>query len=413
MSNNNSNETESASTEADPWARAKQVAAEKKAAIEAAKAEPSPWEKSASKSAAAASSASDSSADPVKQDGQDVGPAGAGSASTPAAKTSDKPDTNPDGSPKKVNRQTVSYLSKRFEEVGLNPNKRHGQNFLVDLNLIQMIARSASIDSNDVVLEVGTGMGSLTGMLAKNAAQVITVEIDAYLYQMASEELEPFDNILMLQQDVLKNKNQFDDNVINAIKEAMAVDPNRTFKLAANLPYNIATPIIANLLRSEVIPAAMSVTIQKELADRITAKPGSKDYGALSVWVQSLCDPELVRVMPPHVFWPRPKVDSAILKIVHRPEKRAKIPDVDFFYAFVRAMFFHRRKFMRSVAVSAFKGQLSKPQVDEVLAAAGLRPDARTEQLTVKEMQNLCELFRQKLVVVLGEEKPRLANQGG
>ena len=388
MSSNNSNETDNKNdgVEDDPWARArkaleekKRVAARAKAVLEGKTAKPV-----------------------VRVDDSDS----ADSVATDQPKDSEnKPE-------KKVNRQTVSYLSKRFEEVGLNPNKRHGQNFLVDLNLIQMIARSAELGKNDVVLEVGTGMGSLTGMLAAKAAHVVTVEIDGYLHQMASEELEPFDNIQMLKQDVLKNKNQFDEKVIDAIKAALANEPNRRFKLAANLPYNIATPIIANLLRSEVIPSMMSVTIQKELADRITAKPGTKDYGSLSVWVQSVADPELVRIMPPHVFWPRPKVDSAILKIVYRPEKAAAIPDVDFFYAFVRAMFFHRRKFMRSVAVAAFKGQLTKQHVDEVLEVAEIKADARTEQLSVGEMQKLCELFRQKLIEVSGEDNPRLANQG-
>lgn len=383
MSSNNSNETDTAA-ENDPWARARKVLEEKKAIEARAKAVISGEALQAKKDAASAPS-----------DGEAADEA-----------------TEEAGPEKKVNRQTVSYLSRRFEEVGLNPNRRHGQNFLVDLNLIQMIARSAELGKNDVVLEVGTGMGSLTGMLAEKAAHVITVEIDGYLYQMAAEELESFDNIEMLKQDALKNKNQFDDRVIAAIKKALADQPYRKFKLAANLPYNIATPVIANLLRSEVIPAMMSVTIQKELADRITARPGSKDYGALTVWVQSMADAELVRIMPPHVFWPRPKVDSAILKITHRPEKAAAIPDIDFFYAFVRAMFFHRRKFMRSVAVAAFKGQLSKPQIDEVLAAAELREDSRTEQLSVAELQSLCELFRQKLIEVTGEEKPRLANQG-
>jgi 16S rRNA (adenine1518-N6/adenine1519-N6)-dimethyltransferase len=374
MSSSNSNETEpSVASGGDPWERARKALEAKKVIVAQGESESA-----------------------------DVAPTDSTKPAQPLAAS--------DG--KKVNRQTVSYLSRRFEEVGLNPNKRHGQNFLVDLNLIQMIARSADLGKNDVVLEVGTGMGSLTGMLAEKAAHVITVEIDGYLHQMASEELEVFDNIEMLKQDALKNKNQFDDRVIDAIKAALAKDPNRVFKLAANLPYNIATPVIANLLRSEVVPAQMSVTIQKELADRITAKPGSKDYGSLSVWVQSMADAELVRIMPPHVFWPRPKVDSAILKIVHRPDKVALIPDIDFFYAFVRAMFFHRRKFLRSVAVAAFKGQLSKPQVDEVLEVAALKADSRTEQLGVAELQSLSELFRKKLIEVTGEEKPRLANQG-
>ena len=311
----------------------------------------------------------------------------------------------------KQNRQTISYLSSRFEEVGLNPNKRHGQNFLIDLNLIQLLARSAKLTPNDVVLEIGTGMGSLTGMLADQAAQVVTVEIDQYLYQMAREELEEYENIEMLKQDCLKNKNNFAPEVIEAIKRHLAVDENRVFKLAANLPYNVATPIIANLLRCEVVPASMTVTIQKELADRIVAKPGSKDYGSLSIWMQSMCDCEIVRIMSPKVFWPRPKVESAIIHIEHRPEKRAAFPDIDFFYAFVRAMFFHRRKFMRSVAVSAFKRQLEKPHVDEVLQAMSLGADARTEQLTLEQLQELCEHFRQKVIEVTGVEKPVMENQ--
>ncbi|MEM7455037.1 MAG: 16S rRNA (adenine(1518)-N(6)/adenine(1519)-N(6))-dimethyltransferase RsmA [Planctomycetota bacterium] len=310
-------------------------------------------------------------------------------------------------------RQTVSYLKRRFEEVGLNPNKRHGQNFLIDLNLIKMIADGARLESNDVVLEIGTGMGSLTGIMAPQCAAVITVEIDEHLYQLAREELEGMDNIEMLHQDCLKNKNRFAPEVIDAIKRHMAAGSDRIFKLAANLPYNVATPILTNLLRSEVIPHSMTVTIQKELADRIVAGPGSKDYGALSIWMQTLCDVKILRVMSPKVFWPRPKVDSAIIHIVHRPEKRAMIPDSDFFHAFVRAMFFHRRKFMRSVAVSAFKGQLEKPQVDEVLDAMGLGADARTEQLTVERIQELCERFRQKLVEVTGSENPVMANQAG
>ncbi|MCH2182909.1 MAG: 16S rRNA (adenine(1518)-N(6)/adenine(1519)-N(6))-dimethyltransferase RsmA [Mariniblastus sp.] len=294
----------------------------------------------------------------------------------------------------KQNRQTVSYLTRRFKEVGLNPNARHGQNFLIDLNLIELLAKSAQLTPDDVVLEIGTGTGSLTSLLAAQAARVITVEIDGHLYQMACEELEPFENITMLRQDALKNKNRFDSRVLEAIDEGVKAVDGGVLKLVANLPYNVATPIISNLLRCEIVPATMTVTIQKELADRILAAPNSKDYGALSVWIQSLCDVELIRVMSPGVFWPRPKVESAILHLEHRPDKRASIPDTEFFHQFVRSMFFHRRKFLRSVAISAFKNELTKPEVDQVLAEMELGPDARTEQLAVSQMQQLCELFR-------------------
>ena len=311
----------------------------------------------------------------------------------------------------KNNRQTVSYLSRRFEEVGLNPNKRHGQNFLIDLNLIELLARSANLNDNDVVLEIGTGMGSLTGIMANQAARVITVEIDGHLYQLAREELEQYENVTMLKQDALKNKNRFAPEVIQTVQEQLSLDEGYRFKLCANLPYNVATPIISNLLRSEIIPDSMTVTIQKELGDRLTAKPNSKDYGALSVWVQSICHVEMVRVMSPKVFWPRPKVDSAIMHIEHQPDRRALIPDIEFFHAFVRAMFFHRRKFMRSVAVAAFKGQLEKSQVDEVLTNMELGPETRTEQLPIEVLQELGEQFRQQLIRVTGEPHPKLANQ--
>ncbi len=295
----------------------------------------------------------------------------------------------------KANRQTISYLRKRFSQVGLEPNARHGQNFLIDLNLIELLANAAEIGPHDVVLEIGTGMGSLTALLAEKAGRVVTVEIDQHLHQLAREELERYDNVRMLKQDALKNKNHFAQPVLEAVRTALGEVPEAQFKLAANLPYNVATPIISNLLICELPPpASMTVTIQKELADRIMAAPNSKDYGALSVWIQSMCRVELVRLLPPTVFWPRPKVHSAIIKIILEPERRAAIPDLPFFHQFVRSIFFHRRKFLRSVAISAFKEKLSKPEVDAVLQAQGLGPEARSEQLTVDQMLELSERFR-------------------
>ena len=282
----------------------------------------------------------------------------------------------------------------------MEPNRRHGQNFLIDLNLIELLADSASLTADDVVLEVGTGTGSLTGLIAAKANHVVTVEIDQHLHQLAQEELEEFENITFLHQDALKNKNNFHPTVFETIQKRMDATEGTVFKLAANLPYNIATPVISNLLRCPITPEIMSVTIQKELGDRIVAEPNSKDYGALSLWIQSLCDAEIVRVMKPSVFWPSPKVDSAIVRMVFRPDKRAQIEDLEFFHRFSRAIFFHRRKFLRSVAISAFKTELNKPQVDDVLQKMGLGPQARTEQLSVAELQALCELFRQKVLEV-------------
>jgi len=295
-----------------------------------------------------------------------------------------------------TNRQTVSYLNRRFRQVGLEPNKRHGQNFLIDLNLVRMIADTGEIGPADAVLEIGTGTGSLTAMMAEKAGMVVTVEIDEHLHQLAKEELESFGNVTMLLQDALRNKNNLSPAVLAPLLEWVQGSPDRRYKLVANLPYNVATPIVSNLLMLEVPPALISVTIQKELGDRIMAKPSTKDYSALSVWVQALCDVQMVRVLPPNVFWPAPKVDSAIMRIEPVEARRRTIPDLAFFHTFVRSLFFHRRKFLRSVLVSAFKDQLSKPEVDAVLAGISyFTPTTRAEELSVGQIQELSEAFRQ------------------
>jgi 16S rRNA (adenine1518-N6/adenine1519-N6)-dimethyltransferase len=293
--------------------------------------------------------------------------------------------------------QTISFLRRRFREAGIRPATRHGQNFLIDINLQQLLVRSAQLSKKDVVLEVGTGTGALTAQMAERAGAVVTVEIDAALHQLASEELAEFGNVTMLRQDALKNKNNYHPDVLAAVRERLAEDPSRRFKLVANLPYNIATPIVSNLLSTDIVPVLMIVTIQKELADRISAGPGTKDYGALSIWIQSQCHTETIRVMPPEVFWPRPKVTSAIIQVAPDEALRAGIPDREFFHAFVRAMFTHRRKYLRSGILAAFKKQLGKPLVDEIMAERGLELDSRAEQLDVPAMLALCEAVRARV----------------
>jgi 16S rRNA (adenine1518-N6/adenine1519-N6)-dimethyltransferase len=301
-------------------------------------------------------------------------------------------------------RQTVSYLIRRFREVGLIPDSRHGQNFLVDLNLVRLLADAAEIGTEDVVLEIGTGTGSLTTMLAEHAAAVVTVEIDAHLHQLAAETLIDFHNITMLQRDALKNKNRFDPEVLDAIQQSLDAAPGRQLKLVANLPYRVATPVITNLLHIDPIPVSMTVTIQKEMADRITASPRTKSYGALSIWIQSQCETEILRVLPPNVFWPRPQVDSAIIQIRPIPQKRSEIPDPAFFHRFVRAMFFHRRKFLRSELISFLKGQEEKTTVDRLMQQQGLDGNARAEELDVQSMLALAEAVRQQTQVQGGKE---------
>ena len=294
--------------------------------------------------------------------------------------------------------QSISFLRRRFREAGIQPVTRHGQNFLIDLNLQRLLVDSAQLESRDVVLEVGTGTGALTALAAEKAGAVITVEIDRAMHQLATEHLYEYPNVTMLLQDALKNKNTYDAAVIETVQEQLATIPDARFKLVANLPYNIATPVLSNLLSTPVVPELMIATIQKELADRISAKPNTKDYNALSIWMQSQCRTETIRVMSPSVFWPKPKVTSAIVSITVDESLRSRIPDRKFFHEFVRAIFLHRRKFLRSVVLSALKKtEITKPEVDEIYASLDFGPDTRAEQLDVPTMLALSEAVRAKV----------------
>src|SRR5262245_27179025 len=178
-------------------------------------------------------------------------------------------------------RQTVSFLTHRFREAGIRPDVRHGQNFPIDQNLLDVLLQTADLAPQDVVLEVGTGLGSLTMKIAPLAAHVVTVEIDPRMFQLASEELIDCPNVTMLQVDALKNKNHLSAMVIEALHQKLQDVPGAQLKLVANLPYNVATPILSNLLTFDPVPATMTATVQRELADRITAEPGGKDYSGL------------------------------------------------------------------------------------------------------------------------------------
>jgi 16S rRNA (adenine1518-N6/adenine1519-N6)-dimethyltransferase len=276
----------------------------------------------------------------------------------------------------------------------VRPNTRAGQNFLIDLNLLDVLLEAAAVDGDDVVLEVGTGTGSLTARLAQQAAAVVTVEVDPAMFQLASEELHRFPNVVMLHADALKNKNRLNPAVLEAVAAQLTAAPGRRLKLVANLPFNIATPVLSNLLAEDHPPRTMTATIQKEMAERITARPGTKDYGALSVWIQSQCRVEILRTLPPEAFWPRPKVSSAFIQITLDDALRGRIPERKFFHDFVRAMFLHRRKFLRSELLTVVKGRLEKPEVDALLARLGLDGTLRAERLDVDAMLALCEAVR-------------------
>lgn len=291
-------------------------------------------------------------------------------------------------------RQTLSFISKSLERAGLHPKTKYGQNFLVDLNLLDILVNGSDIQKTDVILEVGTGMGSLSKLMAPLAGAVVTVEIDRDLQALAAKQLRDLDNVTMLTCDALRNKNHMREDVLIAVREKMASIPNSNFKLISNLPYNVATPIISNLLTVDPFPDRMVVTIQKELAQRIVAEPGCKDYSALTIWMQSLCDCEILRILPPSVFWPSPKVDSAIIRVTPNPTKRKRIVDLEYFHSRLRALFFHRRKFLRSQIFTATQVDLTKPQIDEILEKLNLQPNLRAEQLSVEQIIELLEATR-------------------
>ncbi len=283
-----------------------------------------------------------------------------------------------------ASKQTLTFLMRRFEEAGIRPRTNFGQNFLIDLNLLGILADSADLSAGDVVLEIGTGTGALTALLAAKAAAVVTVESDRRMFQLAGEELHALPNVILLEMDALMNKNRINPQVLAAVASQLDAAPGRRLKMVANLPYNIATPILGNLLAVERPPEMMVATIQKELAQRITAAPGRKDYGALSIWIQCQCRAEVLRILPPSVFWPRPKVSSAFVRMTLDQRLRGRIGDREFFHDFVRAMFRHRRKFLRTQLLLAAGNRLDKSGVDVVLKALKLEPSMRAEQLDVE-----------------------------
>jgi 16S rRNA (adenine1518-N6/adenine1519-N6)-dimethyltransferase len=286
-------------------------------------------------------------------------------------------------------RQTRSHLMRLFEQHGFHPRTVLGQNFLVDLNIVEFIAERANLDPRDVVLEVGAGTGGLTTYLAEFAGDVVSVEIDDNMHRLAEEMTQNFDNVTLLNQDALKNKNNFAPEVLELLESKLSQSSDRRMKLVANLPYSVATPIVSNLVATNLNWDRMVVTIQWELGLRMTAKPRTSDYSALSVWLQSQCFVKVLKKLPPTVFWPRPGVDSAIVQLVPNPKGRKAIANRPFFHDFVRRLFHQRRKFARSVLVGMYRKQIKKSEMDDILASLNLLPTARAEEMSVGELVEL------------------------
>jgi len=285
-------------------------------------------------------------------------------------------------------RQTGTKLKELLSSHGLNPRHDLGQNFLVDLNLLDCVVAAAELGPQDVVLEVGTGTGGMTAFLAERAGWVISVEIDPNVHGLAREKLAAFENVTLLNTDILETKNRLTPAVVQELdRRVPAGSPGP--KLVANLPYAVATPVIGNLIAEEREWPLLVVTVQWELAERMRGAPGTNDYGALSVWLQSQYEVEVLRRLGPGAFWPRPKVDSAIVRLRLKDGARERLGDRRLFLELIRRLFQQRRKVLRKVLMSQPELGLEKGEVEQVLAECGLRGEVRAEEVSVEDLVGL------------------------
>jgi 16S rRNA (adenine1518-N6/adenine1519-N6)-dimethyltransferase len=294
-------------------------------------------------------------------------------------------------------RQTQSYLKSLFLDRGIAPQRRLGQNFLIDLNIHELIIKHAAVGPGDVVLEIGSGTGALTALMAGRGALVAAVEVDPAMARLTAEAAGGLPGVQVLERDALANKNRIDPAVLDTVRDLLAGGADRHLKLVANLPYHIATPVITNLLvHAELCPELMVVTIQRELAERLSASPATSAYGAVSIVVQALADVAIVRGLPPSVFWPRPQVDSAVVAIRPDALKRAAVGDVTWFHEFVRRVFLHRRKYIRHDLAEIWPEECSKADIDTWLESQGLSGQIRAETINVEEFVALANALRER-----------------
>jgi 16S rRNA (adenine1518-N6/adenine1519-N6)-dimethyltransferase len=268
--------------------------------------------------------------------------------------------------------------------------KRFGQNFLIDGNVVEKIVNQAGVTKEDFVLEVGPGIGTMTQVLCEHAREVAAVEIDKSLISILKETLSPYDNVTVINEDILK---------VDVNELALEKNGGRPIKVVANLPYYITTPIIMGLFESHVPIDSITIMVQKEVADRMQVGPGTKDYGALSLAVQYYARPEIVLKVPASCFMPRPKVDSAVIRLKKHEQPTVDVADEGLMFAIIRAAFNQRRKTLlnalsNSGELSGRSDRKSKEELAAVIEAAGLNPTVRGEALTLEEYAKLANCWK-------------------
>ena len=280
------------------------------------------------------------------------------------------------------NPQNTIEILKKYE---FSFQKKYGQNFLIDTHVLDKIIRAAEISSDDFVLEIGPGIGTMTQYLAETAREVAVVEIDDKLIPILEETLKEYENVTIIHGDILKV------DIEGLVQEK---NQGRPVKVVANLPYYITTPIIMGLLEGSAPVDSITVMVQKEVADRMKVGPGTKDYGALSLAVQYYARPEIVANVPPNCFIPRPKVGSAVIRLTRHQTPPVQVQDEDFLFRIIRASFNQRRKTLVNSLNNSPELQLTKEQVTKALEQMGLPAAVRGETLTLEQFARLSELLQ-------------------
>ena len=274
--------------------------------------------------------------------------------------------------------ETIQVLQKH----DFHFQKKYGQNFLIDTHVLDKIVEAADVSEEDFVLEIGPGIGTMTQYLCEHARQVLAVEIDRNLIPILQETLSSYDNVDILQGDILKQD-------IGAIAEKY--NGGQPIKVVANLPYYITTPIIMGLFESRVPLANVTVMVQKEVADRMRAEPGTKEYGALSLAVQYYAEPYLAANVPPNCFMPRPKVGSAVVRLSARQKPPVEVKDEKLMFRLIRAAFNQRRKTLQNAITNSGELNFSKEETGQAITSVGLNPSIRGEKLGLAEFAALAD----------------------
>lgn len=262
--------------------------------------------------------------------------------------------------------------------------KKFGQNFLIDARVLEKIIDAAGITGDDLVLEIGPGIGTMTQYLAEHARQVVAVEIDSNLIPILGETLKDYENVLLINDDILK---------VDIKKLAEEYNEGRPIKVVANLPYYITTPIIMGLFESDVPIDNITVMVQKEVADRMQVGPGTKDYGALSLAVQYYAKPYIVANVPPNCFIPRPNVGSAVIRLTRHQEPPVQVTDAKLMFRLIRASFNQRRKTLQNGLNNSPEIAYSKERIIAAIESLGLSPTIRGEALTLEQFAQLANFL--------------------